>query len=66
MGWRPRDVYECTCAEFEAAWNGWLKVHAATEETGEVASYDDLEDLSLWYAEKYGRGIWQTAETSGE
>lgn len=29
MGWRPRDVLECTPREFMLAWDGWLEMHSA-------------------------------------
>jgi hypothetical protein len=54
MGWRPRDVYECTAAEFEAAWQGWAKLHTVQDEGTQFATRDDLDNLLAWHASKYG------------
>jgi len=43
MGWRPRDVYECSVLEFAAAFSGWQRFHAA--QVDEPMTHADLDAL---------------------
>lgn len=49
MGWRPRDVYECSVSEFMAAFTGWRKANGAAEQGLTEDDVIELQELMAGY-----------------
>lgn len=43
MGWRPKDVLECTAWEFHCAWLGWIDANSSAEP--EAMGREELEEI---------------------